>query len=229
MPSAIVPHPKSIAVVGGGTAGIAALKALLDLPESTRRNWTIDLFEQREDLGGVWYAPFRSPSLAADASRSAKVPRHGTSRTPHAALHPPLSRHANQQPPSTKLVLPRLPRGAANAGPWPPVTFPNDPYPAGTNLFPPHAEVRAHLLRFADKHGLRRFVRFGHEVLDATFDPARRWTLEVVANDTRETLQYEYVRRVFPAFQLFILMCSSGAQPSHYCKRPQPLPTPPAL
>lgn len=49
-----VPITKRIAIVGGGTAGIGQLIALTSLPESVRKGWQIDLFEQREDVGGVW-------------------------------------------------------------------------------------------------------------------------------------------------------------------------------
>jgi len=46
---------KSVAIVGAGTAGLSALKALLDLPVETRVNWDIVLYEQRSVVGGVWY------------------------------------------------------------------------------------------------------------------------------------------------------------------------------
>lgn len=58
-----LPHPsapdvhvpsKSIAIVGAGSAGLAALKTFLDLPEKTRANWDIILYEQRKDVGGIW-------------------------------------------------------------------------------------------------------------------------------------------------------------------------------
>lgn len=45
---------KSIAIVGAGSAGLAMLKTLLDLPEETRRNWDIVLYEQRRNVGGIW-------------------------------------------------------------------------------------------------------------------------------------------------------------------------------
>ncbi|EPQ52711.1 FAD/NAD P-binding domain-containing protein [Gloeophyllum trabeum ATCC 11539] len=69
--SSIVPHciptdpassPKSIAIVGAGSGGLAALKALLDLPQETRRDWQIDLFEQRDHVGGIWLAQTDTPS-----------------------------------------------------------------------------------------------------------------------------------------------------------------------
>lgn len=46
---------KSIAIVGGGAAGQAVLKTFLDLPEDTRRDWEIVLFERRGHIGGVWW------------------------------------------------------------------------------------------------------------------------------------------------------------------------------
>ena len=46
--------PKSIAVIGAGSAGIAVLKAFQDLPTEIRANWNITLYEQREDVAGVW-------------------------------------------------------------------------------------------------------------------------------------------------------------------------------
>ncbi|KAL8279676.1 hypothetical protein RQP46_007989 [Phenoliferia psychrophenolica] len=145
--------PKSIAIVGGGTSGIAALKGLVDLPESARRGWTIDLFEKRETL----------------------------------------------------------------------VTFPNDPYPAGTNLFPLHAEVRTHLVSFAEKHDLVRFFRFNHEVTEATFESStNRWTVVVVQSDgVPSERQYDHLivanghntyPRIpsFPGSDLWL-----GASPTH--------------
>ena len=55
---------KSIAIVGAGSAGLAALKALLDLPEETRQGWEIVLYEQRRGVGGVWcvQVPVLSPN-----------------------------------------------------------------------------------------------------------------------------------------------------------------------
>ena len=50
------PHTtKSIAIVGGGTAGITTLKTLVaDVPEELRAGWNVVLFEQRHGVGGIW-------------------------------------------------------------------------------------------------------------------------------------------------------------------------------
>lgn len=45
---------KSIAIVGAGSAGLAALKAILDLPPETRAGWEVVLYERRRAVGGVW-------------------------------------------------------------------------------------------------------------------------------------------------------------------------------
>ncbi|KAF8635656.1 hypothetical protein AX15_000287 [Amanita polypyramis BW_CC] len=51
---------KSIAIVGAGSAGLAMLKTLLDVPEHS--SWDIVLFEQRNDVGGVWLPdPYPEP------------------------------------------------------------------------------------------------------------------------------------------------------------------------
>jgi cation diffusion facilitator CzcD-associated flavoprotein CzcO len=52
--TADVPN-KRIAIVGGGTGGIVMLKTLVaDLPKDMTRTWEIVLFEQRDDVGGIW-------------------------------------------------------------------------------------------------------------------------------------------------------------------------------
>ena len=53
-PTVDVPD-KRIAIVGGGTGGIVMLKTLInDLPKDMTRTWEIVLFEQRDDVGGIW-------------------------------------------------------------------------------------------------------------------------------------------------------------------------------
>ncbi|KDQ10643.1 hypothetical protein BOTBODRAFT_57875 [Botryobasidium botryosum FD-172 SS1] len=53
---------KSIAIVGAGTAGLAALKSLLDLPIEVRNGWEIILYEQRRGVGGVWLPDVNTPN-----------------------------------------------------------------------------------------------------------------------------------------------------------------------
>ena len=46
---------KRVAIIGAGTAGLAALKTFVhDTPKPDGQRWEIELFEQRSDLGGIW-------------------------------------------------------------------------------------------------------------------------------------------------------------------------------
>jgi len=45
---------RSIAIIGAGSAGLPMLKSLVELPEETRQSLDFVLFEEREDVGGVW-------------------------------------------------------------------------------------------------------------------------------------------------------------------------------
>ncbi|GBE85212.1 FAD/NAD(P)-binding domain-containing protein [Sparassis latifolia] len=45
---------KSIAIVGAGSGGLAALRTILNLPEDTRAGWEIVLYEQHRNVGGLW-------------------------------------------------------------------------------------------------------------------------------------------------------------------------------
>ncbi|KDR84895.1 hypothetical protein GALMADRAFT_51787 [Galerina marginata CBS 339.88] len=46
--------PKSIAIVGAGSAGLAMLKSLRELETISRDGWEVVLYEERESVGGVW-------------------------------------------------------------------------------------------------------------------------------------------------------------------------------
>lgn len=45
---------KSIAIIGAGSAGLAVLKTLIDIDPSLRQGWDITLYEERENVGGIW-------------------------------------------------------------------------------------------------------------------------------------------------------------------------------
>ena len=46
---------KRVAIIGAGTAGLAALKTFThDIPKPDGQRWEVELFEQRSSLGGIW-------------------------------------------------------------------------------------------------------------------------------------------------------------------------------
>ncbi|KAL5478743.1 hypothetical protein ACEPAI_2020 [Sanghuangporus weigelae] len=54
-------NSKAIAIVGAGSAGLAALKALLDVPYEIREGWNIVLFEERRNVSGIWLPDLNDP------------------------------------------------------------------------------------------------------------------------------------------------------------------------
>ena len=69
---------KSVAIVGAGSAGLAALKTILDLTEETIANWDIVLYEKRWDVGGVWYCDTSTRSnsfLISSPTSGYQIPR----------------------------------------------------------------------------------------------------------------------------------------------------------
>ena len=55
---ASTPEPEQVrrvAIIGAGTAGLTALKTFVhDTPKPAGQRWEIQVFEQRNDLGGTW-------------------------------------------------------------------------------------------------------------------------------------------------------------------------------
>jgi cation diffusion facilitator CzcD-associated flavoprotein CzcO len=45
---------KRIVIIGAGSAGLCALKCVLDGEGYKNGDWEVVVFEAREDLGGVW-------------------------------------------------------------------------------------------------------------------------------------------------------------------------------
>jgi len=46
--------PKSVLVIGAGPAGLVGLRNLVERGAFER----VELWERRDDVGGVWYVPF---------------------------------------------------------------------------------------------------------------------------------------------------------------------------
>ncbi|KAH8996632.1 hypothetical protein EDB92DRAFT_1840960 [Lactarius akahatsu] len=91
---------KRIAIVGGGTGGIVTLKTLVDdLPKDLTQTWEIVLFEQRDDVGGIWYPDPHTPH-PPDLPESPLYSRLRTN-TPHPSMTIP--RFPTPSPPGTAL------------------------------------------------------------------------------------------------------------------------------
>lgn len=47
--------PLRICVIGGGAGGLAAVKILKDSKEFQSGFWSVDAYEARDDIGGIWF------------------------------------------------------------------------------------------------------------------------------------------------------------------------------
>ncbi|EJD51206.1 FAD/NAD(P)-binding domain-containing protein [Auricularia subglabra TFB-10046 SS5] len=89
---------KRIAIVGAGAGGIAALKALAELPERMRRGWHIVAFEQRDAVGGIWVPDDNVPQPPA----TPETPLYPVLRTN--SPHPIMTMPQTSFPPETPLI-----------------------------------------------------------------------------------------------------------------------------
>lgn len=143
---------KSIAIVGGGSAGLAILKTLLDLPSEVRSSWNIVLYEQRRSVGGVWLPDLNPPHPPA---------------LPETPLYPRL--HTNT--------------------PHPTMTYPGNPFPPGTPLFPGWEYMQQYHVDFAVRHNITSHIRVNHTVVAAGWhgnSVEGKWEVEVARTGTAE-------------------------------------------
>ncbi|THU94514.1 FAD/NAD(P)-binding domain-containing protein [Dendrothele bispora CBS 962.96] len=155
---------KEVCVVGGGPAGLAALKTILDTPEFKKGLWKPTAFETREGLGGVWL-----PSPPTPVSNSPSSNPTITSTYPY----PPT---AYPQTPLYDSLTTNLPH--------PVMAFPSFHFPPSTPLFPKAAAVEKYLEDYANWWNLTRFVQFGTKVEEVTRNTnleggQKEWTVRV--------------------------------------------------
>ncbi|KZV69872.1 FAD/NAD(P)-binding domain-containing protein [Peniophora sp. CONT] len=97
------PPTKRIAIVGAGAAGIATLKAIMNLDNGTRAGWEVVVFEERAGVGGLWRPDTKAVPLPEDPE------------LPETPLYPGLHTHGPHPlmtipnttfPPETELLAP---------------------------------------------------------------------------------------------------------------------------
>jgi cation diffusion facilitator CzcD-associated flavoprotein CzcO len=49
--------PKRVCVIGAGANGLATLKVLAQTDQVQSGQWTLVAFEERDNVGGIWYHP----------------------------------------------------------------------------------------------------------------------------------------------------------------------------
>lgn len=161
---------KRVAIIGGGTAGLAALKTFVrDIPKPDGQHWEIELFEQRHDLGGVWSVLCFCPSGLILTST---VTNPGWKRTVRPVIHVFHKRHYTHKCARTVLsrqvsdhFISRSPsRNTDHHFDLITVTYPRFPYPPRTPLYPSYERVQAYHRGFASHFKLLPHVHFNHSL-----------------------------------------------------------------
>lgn len=139
---------KKIAVIGAGPSGVAAAKYLLAEEAFDK----IDVFEQRDNVGGVW-------NYTAEADHQMRqVPR----TNPHEPLERPVWRDSagRKQP----VFISPLYNTLETNIPYPLMQFSDLDFPKDTQLFPPREVVLRYLESYAED--IRHLIRFSTQVVD---------------------------------------------------------------
>ncbi|KAL9114750.1 MAG: hypothetical protein Q9227_001429 [Pyrenula ochraceoflavens] len=167
-----VPSVSKIAIVGGGPSGVAVAKFLAAEKVFTR----IDVFEQRNNVGGIWnYTP-----LCDDP---ACVPQ----TNPHQLVEQPKwvkdgvvnGFHREAEPIFDSALYDELETNIPHTL----MQYGEQPFPAGTALFPRHEDVLRYLEEYAED--VRHLITFETQVLDVRLHDAQACNWEVKTKNIR--------------------------------------------
>jgi cation diffusion facilitator CzcD-associated flavoprotein CzcO len=153
-----------IAIIGAGPSGICAAKYFL--AESCFEK--IDVFEQQEEVGGVWhYTPLLDEQIP--------IP----STTPHVPLAKPIWPKGAKAPISSNPMYEQLNTNI----PKDLMAFNDQPFPASNLLFPSRQNVQEYLIKYSQD--IRHLIHFSTQVVDVRsqlVDGIDKW--EVMSKST---------------------------------------------
>ncbi|KAM7208719.1 hypothetical protein V8F20_000882 [Naviculisporaceae sp. PSN 640] len=164
----------NIAIIGAGPCGLAAAKYLV--AQKSFQNITI--FEQQDEVGGVWYY-----------SRETSHTRHVPQTSAFCPPDPPLRFSHNQAPkfpsPMYEVLHTNIPRSL--------MQFSDLPFPADSLIFPSREHVQEYLVKYAED--IRHFIRFSSQVKDVRLrrvDGKDQWDVDVLDLKTGEVTTSTY-------------------------------------
>ncbi|ELU35832.1 FMO-like domain-containing protein [Rhizoctonia solani AG-1 IA] len=146
-------RPRRFAIIGaGGAAGLASLKVLFDELRDYVRAGEVEVvgFEQREDVGGVWY------DYESAVNKSTNI----------------VFRLSEPRPDPSKKKWPETPvyDSLTTTVPHPIMFFPSHLAPPSTPLFTGSQTVNDYMRSYVDKFELRKYIQFNAQVTSATWN-----------------------------------------------------------
>ncbi|WFD27443.1 monooxygenase [Malassezia nana] len=149
-----------IAVVGAGSAGLAAAQQCRAVARAYNKSIELVVFERRSGVGGLWQ--YESNPGPCDV------------RVPLSSPAPGAAGYAVR--PTDALCPSAMYEDLRTNIPSPVMQFRDIPFPRGTALFPIRAEVLAYLERFANNEDLLPLIHFDTDVVHAQ-KSGRHWHL----------------------------------------------------
>lgn len=153
-------HVKKVAIIGAGPAGLAAARYL----DAQGAVDSITIFEQQDEVGGVWYYSGLAP-------KEVPVPQQDPFWGPEPSIWP-------EGAPAPIFPSPMYERLHANI-PGCLMQFHDTAFPVDEWLFPKREAIQAYLVRYAED--LRHLIKFRHQVTQVnleTQDGRDQWHLE---------------------------------------------------
>ncbi|PFH62094.1 hypothetical protein XA68_15185 [Ophiocordyceps unilateralis] len=176
-------HVKQVAIIGAGPSGLAAAKYLLAQQAFDH----IAVFEQQQDIGGVWVPP---PAESSPPPPPSTVPQTNPFRPPETPV--PIAEARPHYKPAVYFPSPVYDHLRANIiGPL--MQFSDEPFPSSCCVFPSLEDIRASVRRYGRE--VRHLVRFGQQVtrLELLQEQGRdRWHLRARDLLSGETADYVF-------------------------------------
>ncbi|KAF4120882.1 Flavin-binding monooxygenase-like [Geosmithia morbida] len=158
------PEIESVAVIGAGPCGLAAAKYLV----AERKFTKIEIFEQRDTVGGVWaYSPLNI------VDNNFTIPRTEPSQDPDTAVKVEGKGAPEFVSPVYESLETNIPHVLMN--------YSDQKFPDESALFPPHAAVKEYLEAYAAS--LKPVLSLSTQVLNAAKvndGTQSRWEIEVL-------------------------------------------------
>lgn len=153
-------QPKQhICVVGAGPAGLAALKIVKDSSQHKDGLWSVDAYEARDDIGGVWLV---LPHLHAQlAIKQAHAPESKNMYLLNFAFRLPA-------PPTDHPPLTPMYDSLTTNLPHPIMSYPTLPFPPSTPLYPRANVVLSYLKQYAAHFDLTPHIHLSTSVESIT-------------------------------------------------------------